>query len=112
MGLVHEVVIEGPTTDPTGPGPVVLVVEVDRVVLGVCSAGEARLVVIADGTTSVRPWVAQSLPDLDAEQRRAGRELVARTEDRSGTPFTSASPWHVSTYRPATPPQPDRHHCR
>lgn len=98
---MDEVVIEGPTCDPSGPGPVVLVVEVDRVVLGVSSPGDARLVVIVDGSVSVRPWVTQSLPDLDAEQRRAGRELMTRTEDRSGTPFTPASPWHVSTYRPA-----------
>jgi hypothetical protein len=98
---VDQVVIEGPTREPAGPDPVVLVVEVDRVVLGVCSHAGARLVVIADGSASVLPWVTHSLQDLDAEQRRAGRELVTRTEDRSGTPFTPASPWHVSTYRPA-----------
>jgi hypothetical protein len=101
---MDHVVIEGPTGGPTGPGPEVLVVEVDRVVLGVSTGGEARLVVIVDGAASVRPWVAHSLTDLDAEQRRAGRELVTRTEDRSGTPFTTASPWHVSTYRAAAPP--------
>jgi hypothetical protein len=103
---VDLIVVEGPTVEPTGPGPQVLVVEVDRVVLGVSSANSARLVVITDGAASIRPWVAQCLPELDAEQRRAGRELVTRTEDRSGTPFTATSPWHVSTYRgvSASPP--------
>jgi hypothetical protein len=98
---VEQVVIEGPTCGPTEPGPVVLVVEVDRVVLGVSSPGGARLVVIVDGAASVRPWVTHSLGDLDDEQRAAGLELVTRTEDRSGTPFTPTSPWHVSTYGPA-----------
>lgn len=97
-------VVEGPTIGPqAAPGATPLVVEIDRVVLGVSVGGDlasARLLTFRDGAVANDPWVPHDLDDLDARQAVAGRRLLRRCEDRSGRPFTPTSTWHVSTYGP------------
>lgn len=55
----------------------------------------------ADGTIRLRPWHVHYLSpaQLDDLARVNGFELVERTEDWAGTPFTRDSVRHVSHYR-------------
>jgi hypothetical protein len=91
-------IIEGPTVDPGGTTPVPLVVESDRVVLGVHDRHGAALLTFRDGSVRVARWMRHDLAELDARQAAAGRRLVRRTEDRAGRAFTDTSAWHVSEY--------------
>ena len=59
----------------------------------------------ADGTVRLRPWHVHYLSpsQLDEMAQAAGLELVDRTQDWPGTPFTEASVRHVSHYRRSRP---------
>lgn len=97
-------VVEGPTIAPVGGRTIPLVVEPDRVVLGVCGADDtgARLLILREGSVANEAWVAHDLEVLDARHEAGGRRLARRSEDRTGRPFGASSTWHVSVY--ATPP--------
>ena len=94
------VVVEGPTVGPR-PGVHPLVVETGRVVLGVALGSDARLVVLRDGRIEVSDWVLHDLDAVEAAQAREGRRLLSRDEDREGSAWHVASPWHVSRFAPA-----------
>ena len=95
--------VEGPTMGPR-PGVHPLVVETDRVVLGVSLGGEARLVELRDGSVEVSGWAPHDLEAIDGAQAREGRRLLSRYEDREGTAWRADSPWHVSRFAPVAGP--------
>ena len=108
------VVVEGPLVDPH-EGVHALVVETDRVVIGVANRTAARLVELRDGAVTVRPWDRHDLTAIDAAQAAAGRRLVTRWADRAGAPWQAESPWHVSCFErpdaeaaPASQPAADQ----
>lgn len=112
------VTIEGPTVGPEvledGCGITPLVVEPDRVVLGVARAADGtgpRLLTFSEGTVRIDGWERHDPVGIDDRQARAGYRLVRRVEDRTGRRFGPTSTWHVSDYQtigttPATPVGP------
>ena len=56
---------------------------------------------LSDSGEIVRPWSIRyaTTTEIDAMAAAAGLELVHRTEDATGTPFTDSSERHVSVYR-------------